>query len=106
MITPTFKAKTAGKNCTFAIHPNHAAIMPVKSKNSNVINDRNAIANIVLIFRNMMFGYLSVLIILIHHSIFYRSLPGFHPILLFSISLFYFDKYVSVTIDLLFQSIL
>jgi hypothetical protein len=57
---PTFKARTAGKNCTFASHPNHAWIVPVKSRKRSVISVKHIAAAIILIFRNIIISVLCV----------------------------------------------
>ena len=46
-------ANRAGKNCIFAIHPNHVCNVPVKSSNSKVISIKNTVANAVLVFLNL-----------------------------------------------------
>ena len=43
----------AGRNCIFAIHPNQAWIVPVKSRNSRVMMVKKMAARTALIFRNM-----------------------------------------------------
>ena len=54
-MTPTFNASTAGRNCIFAIQPNHECSVPVKSRNSNVMNVKNRTASVSLILRNIIF---------------------------------------------------
>ena len=51
--TPAFRARMAGRNCIFAIHPNQAWIVPVKSRNSRVMMVKKMAARTALIFRNM-----------------------------------------------------
>ena len=48
--TPTLTANTAGRNCSFAIHPNHSCAVPVKSRNSQVSPKRKTEANATRIF--------------------------------------------------------
>ncbi len=48
--TPKFKASTAGKNCTFAIHDSQHCNVPVKSRKSRVIKTKNTVASVTLIF--------------------------------------------------------
>ena len=47
---PKFNANAAGRNCTFAIHPSHAWIVPVKSRNSSVTPMKKMDARMILIF--------------------------------------------------------
>lgn len=56
---PTFKASTAGRNCILAIHPNHACIVPVKSRNNSVMIAKNTTASVSLILRNIAFNRIS-----------------------------------------------
>ena len=44
----------AGRNWIFAIHPNHACRLPVKSRKSSVIAARNMQAIVLLSFFSMM----------------------------------------------------
>jgi hypothetical protein len=48
-------ARTAGNSCTFAIQPNHAWSVPVKSSNSSVITVKKTAAAVILILRNIRF---------------------------------------------------
>ena len=50
---PTCMASSAGRNWIFAIHPNHAWIVPVKSRNNSVMSVKKIAAAMILIFRNI-----------------------------------------------------
>jgi hypothetical protein len=50
----TFRAITLGKNCNFAIQPNHGCTVPEKSRNSNVMPTKKITASRILILRNII----------------------------------------------------
>ena len=52
--TPTFSARIAGRSWIFASQPNHKWIVPVKSRNSNVIIAKKSVAAMILILRNII----------------------------------------------------
>ena len=56
MTTRAFSARTAGRNCTFAIHESQRWAVPVKSRKSSVMPMKNTRARMVRIFFNMGFG--------------------------------------------------
>ena len=53
MMTPTFNANTAGRNCNFANHPNFHTKLPLMSRNINVISNKKIIARDVRNFFNI-----------------------------------------------------
>ena len=52
--TPTLRANTAGKNCTWAVHPSQVCTAPVKSRNKKVTAMKNNVAKVILIFRSII----------------------------------------------------
>ena len=54
MTIPVFKANNAGINCILASHPNHVCKVPEKSRNNNVIKEKQIVAKIILRLRNMI----------------------------------------------------
>jgi hypothetical protein len=56
--TPTFRASTAGRNCTLAIHPNHACSAPVTSRKSRVMQVKKILANVIRIFLSIMIRFI------------------------------------------------
>ena len=52
-MTTTFRARTASKNCSLGIQLTHWRMVPVKSKNSNVMPINITVANVILIFLNI-----------------------------------------------------
>ena len=51
--TNVFTARTAGRNWIFAIHPSQACKLPVKSRNSRVMQMKNTAADTIRIFRSI-----------------------------------------------------
>ena len=52
--TAKLSARRAGRNCTFAIHPSHAWIVPVKSRNRSVTPMKKTDARMILIFLSIV----------------------------------------------------
>ena len=50
---PTFNANRAGRNWILASQPSHTWIVPVKSRNNNVINAKKSVASVNLILRSI-----------------------------------------------------
>ena len=49
-----FSARIAGKNWIFAIHPSQQCATPVKSRKSSVMPMNITVANVILIFLNIV----------------------------------------------------